>query len=116
MAKQTEALLLIALLMVVLLVAVTYASRWLMRRAVRQVLTVLKDQQVTSPADGRSPEELGFAPQSILRIHVGLRDYRPYALQLLIRENVVKTTPDGRIYLSEEELERSPLKRFLGSK
>jgi hypothetical protein len=32
------------------------------------------------------------------------RDYKPYALQILIKQGVLCQTEDGRLYLSEEKL------------
>jgi len=32
------------------------------------------------------------------------RDYKPRALQLLLNANIVQMTPDGKLYLAEENL------------
>jgi hypothetical protein len=43
-----------------------------------------------------------------------MRDYKPYATRLLGQANVIRSTEDGLVYLSEDELEHSPVKRFAG--
>jgi hypothetical protein len=40
------------------------------------------------------------------------RDYKPYALTALMNAGVVKTTEDGKLYLSEEKLSASTLSRY----
>ena len=33
--------------------------------------------------------------------HFGLRDYRPYAVQALLKADVLRITPENKVYLSE---------------
>jgi hypothetical protein len=57
-------------------------------------------------------EQLGVVQRSRLERMTKLRDYRPYAVRLLTNTNVIRTTEEGTMYLSEETLEHSPVKRF----
>ncbi len=40
------------------------------------------------------------------------RDYRPYAIRLLGQAEIILGTEEGGLYLSEEKLEGSPVKKF----
>jgi hypothetical protein len=46
----------------------------------------------------------------------GMRDYKPIALQYLMKENIVRVTDEGKIYLSEETLLQSGMESKIGSK
>jgi hypothetical protein len=58
--------------------------------------------------------ELGIGPRDFVGRMTKTRDYRPYAIQMLRQSNVIIQTETGRLYLSEDELSRSPVKRSAG--
>ena len=109
---MTTTLILVLVLAVLVAVAV-YVPRYRLRKAIRQVVSSFRTQGATSPKTAKTPEELGLAKSgnpfdAVLKP----RDYRPYALRALGQADVLRPGPRGSLYLSEEELDRSPLKGF----
>ncbi len=54
---------------------------------------------------------MGILPRNPLSPKLRVQDHRPDALRLLAQMQIVTTTAEGRPYLSEEEPERSRVKR-----
>jgi hypothetical protein len=109
---MTTALILI-LIIVVGLVGAVYLSRFKLKRAMRLVVFVFRTGGATSPKTAKTLEELGLAVRGGLFNNMFKpRDYRPYALRALSQANILRALDDGRVYLSEDELEHSTLKDF----
>ena len=69
---------------------------WKMKKAGDFIIRDLKEKKAFDPA---SAVELPYAKSSIF--HIGLRNYRPQALQDLIKQDVVRVLEEGRYYLRE---------------
>ncbi|MBN1189171.1 MAG: hypothetical protein JXA46_05405 [Dehalococcoidales bacterium] len=110
MSESTRAIILIVLIMVLLIAIAFVASNFMMRRAIKAVLKLMRDGQAFSPETAKTSDELGFRKSSMLNFKLW-RDYRPQALQLLMTANIIQTTEDGRIFLSEENLARTRLEK-----
>ena len=86
--------------LVVILIAAYLLSQWgVMWRTKRTCMTIIKDldgRRAHSPA---SAVALPYAQKKGM-FHIGLRDYKPQALQYLIHREIVGTTDDGRFYLA----------------
>ncbi len=85
---------------------------WRLRRAIRQVIQIFRRYNATDAKNAKSDAELGLRPQPMLQRMMSLRDYKPYALTVLIRAEVVLQTEDGKLYLSEDKLMASNLRKF----
>jgi hypothetical protein len=109
---QTTTALVVALLTGTLIVLVIYVPRFLLKKAMRNVVSLFRERGAISPMRATTPEELGLVPGSPFDRVLGRRDYRPNALRLLGQANIIRTTEESKLYLSEEELEHSPAKRF----
>jgi hypothetical protein len=109
MSAQGLTVLVFLLLIVTLILVAFYVPRFMVRRAVRNLVSTFRKLGATSPTTGTTPEELGLASGMFDRLFKP-RDYRPSALLMLKQANIIRTTEQGTLYLSEEELERSPLK------
>lgn len=110
---MTTVLVVLIFLAVVILMAI-YVPRYLLRRAIRDVVARFRELGAVSPESAATPQELGLGPRGVLESTFRMRDYRPYAVRMLAQADIIRPTEDGRIYLSEDELERSPVKRFAG--
>jgi len=92
----------------VLLILVFLLTRvgvvWRLRRA---AVHIIKDLQNVGALDPASAVALPYAKRDFLRI--GLRDFRPKALQSLVQEGIVGMTENGRYYLKKtiEELQQA---------
>jgi len=92
----------ILLVLVFLLTRIGVA--WRLRRA---AVRIIKDLQNVGALDPASAVTLPYAKRDFLRI--GLRDFRPKALQSLVQEGIVGMTENGRYYLKKtiEELQQA---------
>ena len=85
--------------------------RWLLRRAARQVIKIFREYNATDSKNAKTIDELGLRPPGMLERMMRRRDYKPYALNALIKAEVIQQTEDGRLYLSEEKLTASGLEK-----
>jgi len=69
---------------------------WKMKRASDFILRDLKEKRAFDPA---SAVELPYCKGSLF--HVGLRDYRPKALNALMKHDYIRVLEGGRYYLRE---------------
>lgn len=72
-----------------------WGAMWRGKRACRAIIKDLADRGAYGPA---SAVALPYAQKKGI-LHVGLRDFKPQALQSLIHREIVLTTDDGRFYL-----------------
>lgn len=101
---------LIILCMIVLCIAALVVIPTLMtKRAMRQVIRILKRCGATNSEGARGIVELGLNPPSFRERIMKIRDYKPKALDFLLSMNIVLYSEDGRIYLSEKNLLSSKL-------
>jgi hypothetical protein len=91
----------IAFLLFTLIVAIRLI---LLRRAVFKVIGILRERHSLCYNTAKTLDELGLTPPDFLKRLSRPKDYKPYALQALIRLGIVRVTDDGRICLSEETL------------
>jgi hypothetical protein len=100
------------LVVVLLLAAGYYMSRYLYKRAIRRVVALFRREGATNPKNAKTLAELGLARTGLADTLLRPRDYKPYALRTLVQANVIREAEGGRAYLSEDELERSPIKKL----
>ncbi len=94
----------IVLLVVIMILAMMVIPRIFIGRAINSVIKILRENNAVGRKGAKTIEELGLQPKSLLERLTRPRDYKPRALQLLIGADIVETTEDGKIYLSEENL------------
>ncbi|RJQ54707.1 MAG: hypothetical protein C4530_16870 [Desulfobacteraceae bacterium] len=97
------------LLIVVFLMLLVFVPYMMNKRAVVQVIKRLRKQQALDAESAKTITELGLNPPSFKDRLMKVRDYKPAALQGLMRVGIVQMTEDGRVYLSEERLKNSKL-------
>ena len=84
-------------------------SNWRTKLAISQIMDIFRKANAVGIKNAKTAYELGLEPKRMY-MRLGLRDYKPRALQLLQQADVVKMTGDGKLYLSEETLASSKLK------
>jgi hypothetical protein len=72
---------------------------YLLKRAIVQVVAVFRRSHSLCSERPKTVDELGLAPQSLMDRFFKLRDYKPYALQFLVKSGVVLRTEDGKFCL-----------------
>jgi hypothetical protein len=110
MSESTRVLILIILVLLLLMVLAFMGSRLLLKRAINRVVQIFRDFKAKDEASAMFQDAMGLKPRGLFEFK-GLRDYKPMALQLLLRYNIVRMTEDGRLYLSEETLAQTNLRQ-----
>jgi hypothetical protein len=106
----------VLILIILFLIAIAFlGSAFLMKRALRAVIKSFRDNAAFTPESAKMPPELGFKSRGLFQIGT-FRDYRPVVLQSLQKEEIILSTEDGRLYLSETKLLESGLERGLQGK
>lgn len=88
------------------------ASGWLVRRAMRPVIRTFRLHNALEASTARTIAELGLEPRPRFSFKL-VRDYKPTALQAMIRAGIVKITEEGKLYLSEETLSLTNINQSL---
>jgi len=89
-------ILFMALLVIGVFMITFRVAGWKMKRAGDFILRDLKEKKAFDPA---SAVELPYCKSSLF--HIGLRDYRPKALSVLVESGAVRVLEGGRYYLRE---------------
>ena len=74
------------------------------RRAVNQVMAVFERNNALDVRSAKTADELGLRPPTFLDGMLRMRDFKPYALQILMQTEVVRQTDGGRLYLAQDRL------------
>jgi hypothetical protein len=90
-----------------LLLALFIIPRWRLRRAVRQVIAIFRNNNAIDKKTAKTVDELGLRPRGFVEGMFRGRDFKPYALTALLKADIIKSTEDGRLYLVEEKLMES---------
>ncbi len=97
----------IILILLILLMLSFRLSLWLARRAVCTVITIFRDNNAVQFQKALPLESIGLGPRPLLSFRL-LRDYKPWALQTLVRSGIIRTGMEGTYYLSEDTLAANP--------
>jgi hypothetical protein len=74
------------------------------RRAAKQVVAIFERNNALDVRSAKTIDELGLRPPTFLQGMLRIRDFKPYALQVLMSAEVVRQTDGGRLYLSQDKL------------
>ena len=76
------------------------------RRAISKVVKIFRLHNALRINNAKTVEELGLEkPDFVQRVMRG-RDFKQYALQILIKRGVICVTEDGRLYMVEDKLDQ----------
>ena len=96
--------LLMLLLSGAVIVALLVIPSLMTRRAVFKVINIFCQSGALDAEHARTQDELGLTPPAFFDRLTRTRDYKPQALRLLKGANILHTTTDGKLYLSQKEL------------
>jgi hypothetical protein len=91
-------------LLVVLFASVLFIPALLTKRAMSKVIKVFCRYGALNAKKAKKAEELGLNPPGFFERMGRMRDYKPHALRFLKQMKVVRTTKDGRLYMTEKNL------------
>ena len=74
------------------------------RRAVDQVVGIFWRNKALDVRSAKTIDELGLRPPTFLEGMLRMRDFKPYALQILMHTEAVRQTDGGRLYLAQDRL------------
>jgi len=94
----------IVLMVILFIVVMLVVPQWMLTRNVPKVIRIFRQQNAVGGKNAKTIEELGLLPKSMFQRMFNRRDYKPQALQFLIRTTVVEMTEEGKVYLNEETL------------
>jgi hypothetical protein len=81
------------------------------RRAVNQVMAVFERNNALDVRSAKTVDELGLRRPTFLDGMLRMRDFKPYALQILMQTDVVRQTDGGRLYLAQDRLHATDAER-----
>jgi hypothetical protein len=96
--------------MIVAFGGVFYIRAFLTRRAIFKVIEIFYQHNALGMNGAKTPHELGLESQNFFQRITRPRDYKQYALQILMKRDIILLNEDGRLYMVEEKLE-SALKK-----
>lgn len=94
----------ILLIIVVAILGFFVLPRIRMKRAVNQVVAIFERKSALDLRSAKTIDELGLRPPTFLEGMMRMRDFKPYALQMLLHAGVVCQTDGGRLYLLQDKL------------
>ena len=96
-------------LFILILVILAILGFWVLprmriKRAVNQVVAIFERNNALDARSAKTIDELGLRPPTLLQGMMRIRDFKPYALDILMKADVVRQTDGGRLYLSQDKL------------
>ena len=67
-------------------------------------MAIFEHHNALDVRSAKTIDELGLRPPTFLEGMLRMRDFKPYALQILMNAGVVCQTDGGRLYLSQDKL------------
>lgn len=104
----TDILFVIALGILALL-AWFFVPAWMIKRNIPKVIGIFREKHAIGIQNAKTVEELGLKQKAILERMLSRRDWKPKALDLLIQTQIVLITEDGKLYITEESLDRAAM-------
>jgi hypothetical protein len=107
---STTALFIIPIIVIAIL-GLWVLPRMRIRRAVNQVVAIFERSNAVDVRSAKTIDELGLRPPTFLEGMMRMRDFKPHALQMLMKAEVVSQTDSGRLYLALDRLAATSLGR-----
>ncbi len=93
-------------LMVLAFAGVLYIRAFFTRRAIFKVIKIFHQHNAAGINGAKTLHELGLEPPDFFQRITRPRDYKQYALQILIKRGLILENEDGKVYLAEERLDQ----------
>lgn len=103
MSESVKVVIIIIIAFILLWVFGTLFMRLTFKRTVKKLLIMFRKAQAFSPETAKYLDEIGIREKPLLYFEV-MRDYSPQILEMLIKENIVQMTDEGKLFLSEQAL------------
>jgi len=97
--------------MVLAFAGVLYIRALFTRRAIFKVIEIFYRHNAVGIDGAKTLHELGLEPPDFFQRITRPRDYKQYALQILVKRGFVLEQEDGKVYLAEERLDQDLRKK-----
>jgi len=104
-----DSALFIIVIIIIAVLGLFVIPRFMMKRALSTVIRIFRQHYALDTKSAKTLQEMGLAPRGFMDGMFRGRDYKPHALNLLQKGDIVMMTEDGRLYLSEDKLNESGL-------
>ena len=94
----------ILLIIILAILGFFVLPRMRIRQAVNRVVAIFERNNALDVRSAKTIDELGLRPPTFLEGMMRMRDFKPYALQILMKAEVVHQTDGGRLYLIQDKL------------
>jgi hypothetical protein len=98
---------LVLIAMVIALVGSLYVRTLLTRRAIFKVMEIFYQHHALGIRDAKTRHDLGLEHPDFFQKMMRPRDYKQYALQILIKRGIILEDKEGRLYMVEERLDQN---------
>ena len=98
---------LVLIVMIIALGGSLYVRTLLTKRAIFKVIDILYRHQALGTKGAKTRHELGLERPDFLQRMMKPRDYKQYALQILMKRELVVEDEEGRLHLVEESLDQN---------
>lgn len=92
--------------MVLAFAGVLYIRAFFTRRAIFKVIEIFYQHNALGIKGAKTLHELGLERPDFFQRMTKPRDYKQYALQILIKRGIILESEDGKVYLAEERLDQ----------
>jgi hypothetical protein len=79
-----------------------YVRNILTRRAVVKVVRIFRQYNAVGIEGAKTLHELGLERPNFIRKATNPRDYKQHALQILLKEGIVRVIADGKVFMAED--------------
>ena len=107
MIGNNAMILLVIIVMIIAFGGSLYVRALLTRRAIFKVIEIFYQRQALGTKAAKSRSELGLERPDFFQRLTKPRDYKQYALQILIKREIVIEDEQGRLSLVEERLDQN---------
>jgi hypothetical protein len=101
---MSTAALFILLIIILAVLGFWVLPRMRIRRAINPVIAIFERNNALDVRSAKTIDQLGLRPPTFLESMMRMRDFKPYALQVLMKAEVVCQTDGGRLYLQQDRL------------
>ena len=99
-------LLLFLIFMILTLGGILFIYAFQSKRALFKVIGIFCQHEALGMGDAKTLRELGLERPDFVQKMMRPRDYKQYALQILIKRGMVSVTEDGKVFLVEDKLDQ----------
>jgi len=107
LAENTMRVFLISILMIIAFGGGLYIRTFFTRRAIFKVIEIFYQHNALGINGAKTLHELGLERPDFFQRMTRPRDYKQYALQILIKRGIIFENEDGRLYMVEEKLDQN---------